>query len=102
MVAATLQVLHAHAYEPLDPIPEFKETIPADLQRIILRCLEKDPERRYQNAITLDKALATCASASQWTAETAEEWWRRPGKAAAPPASLETLERDGQTLPAGP
>ena len=94
-------MLHAHAYEPLDLIPEFKERLPADLQGIILRCLEKDPERRYQDAITLDKALAACESASHWTAETAEEWWQRHGSGAAPPASLEALERDSQTLLAG-
>ena len=98
---STLQMLHAHAYEPLDPIPGFKEAVPVDLQGIILRCLEKDPERRYQDAITLDKALAACESASHWTAETAEEWWQRHGSGAAPPASLEALERDSQTLLAG-
>src|SRR6266849_10776099 len=32
---STLQMLHAHAYEPLDPSAEFKETVPADLQLVI-------------------------------------------------------------------
>src|SRR5438552_513936 len=52
-----LQMLHAHAYEPLVPNQEFQETVAADLQRVILRCLEKDPDHRYQDTLTLDKAL---------------------------------------------
>jgi serine/threonine-protein kinase len=95
---STLQMLHAHAYEALVPVHEFKERVPADLQRIILRCLEKDPDSRYPDATTLDKALAACGSASQWTAERAEEWWQRHGDVAPPFASLEDIERDRQTL----
>jgi serine/threonine-protein kinase len=79
-------MLHAHAYEPLVPSKEFKEGVPADLQGVIVRCLEKDPDRRYESAITLDKALAACESASQWTAERAEAWWMQHG--AVPPSSL--------------
>jgi serine/threonine-protein kinase len=74
-----LQMLHAHAYEPVVPIPEFRYAVPADLQRVILRCLEKDPVRRYQDAMNLDKALAACACAGRWTLERAEDWWRQNG-----------------------
>jgi serine/threonine-protein kinase len=97
---STLQMLHAHAYEPLVPIHEFKEAVPPDLQPVILRCLEKDPDHRYQDATTLDRALAACASASQWTVERAEEWWRRHGDGTVPPSSL-AVERETQTILAG-
>src|SRR5438105_7182001 len=39
---SALQMLHAHAYEPIVPIHQFQEAAPADLQRVILRCLETD------------------------------------------------------------
>jgi serine/threonine-protein kinase len=74
---SAVEMLHAHAYEALVPIPEFKESVPADLQRVILRCLEKDANRRYQDASSLEKALAACQGVGEWTAEKAEEWWRR-------------------------
>jgi serine/threonine-protein kinase len=74
-----LQMLHAHAYEALVPNQQFRESVAADLQRVILRCLEKDPDQRYQDAVTLDKALAACACAGQWTLERAEDWWRERG-----------------------
>ncbi len=52
---SALQMLHAHAYEPPVPIQRFQEAAPADLRGVILRCLEKDPNRRYQDAASLDK-----------------------------------------------
>jgi hypothetical protein len=40
-------MLHAQAYEPFVPVSEFNEAVPADLQQVIRRCLENDPEPRY-------------------------------------------------------
>jgi serine/threonine-protein kinase len=91
---STLQMLHAHAYEQLVPIQEFTETVPADLRRVILRCLEKDPDTRYQDAASLDKALAACESAGQWTPERAEEWWRQHRNGDSP----QDIERERQTI----
>jgi hypothetical protein len=95
-----LQMLHAHAYEAVVPNQEFQETVAADLQQVILRCLEKNPDDRYQDALALDKALAACACAGQWTAEQAEHWWQQHPDGAKP-ASLEALQHDSRTLPAG-
>src|SRR5205807_1463252 len=67
-----LEMLHAHAYEPLVPGPEFQESVPADLQYVLLRCLEKDPERRIPDALTLEKALAACKGVGEWTRASAE------------------------------
>jgi serine/threonine-protein kinase len=97
---SALQMLHAHAYEPLVPIRQFQEAVPADLQRVILRCLEKDPDRRYQDAASLDKALAACASAGRWTLERAEDWWRQHTDSTMPASSPEALERDSRILAA--
>jgi len=40
--------LHKTIHEAAPPIKEFNPAAPADLQRIISRCLAKDPEDRYQ------------------------------------------------------
>ncbi len=76
---SALEMLHAHALEPFAPGREFNEAVPADLQRVIVRCLEKDPDRRYQDALALEEALAACRGFDGWTKERAEEWWRRNG-----------------------
>jgi serine/threonine-protein kinase len=92
-----LQMLHAHAYEPVVPSESFHEIVPADLQRVILRCLEKDPERRYPDVVTLDRDLAACECAGRWTPERADDWWRQNGDITLAAPSPDTFERDSQT-----
>jgi serine/threonine protein kinase/Tol biopolymer transport system component len=46
---SNVQSLYKICYEPARPIKEFDASAPADLQRIIRRCLAKDPEERYQS-----------------------------------------------------
>jgi serine/threonine-protein kinase len=50
--------------------------VPADLQAVVLRCLEKNPARRFPGADELGQALARCRCADQWTRERAAAWWR--------------------------
>ena len=45
---SVLKSLHMVAYEPAPPITESNPSAPAELQRIVRRCLEKDPDERYQ------------------------------------------------------
>ncbi len=93
-----LAMLHAHAYEAPVPSPQFQEAAAADLQGVILRCLEKEPDHRYPDAASLDRALAACACAGQWTPERAEEWWRRNADGARPDSSMEALGRDSRAV----
>lgn len=46
---SVLKTLHMVAYEAAPAIKDFNPAAPADLQRIVRRCLAKDPEDRYQN-----------------------------------------------------
>jgi serine/threonine protein kinase/Tol biopolymer transport system component len=45
---SVVKSLHQIIYEPAPPIKEFNPAAPSDLQRIVRRCLAKDPEERYQ------------------------------------------------------
>lgn len=45
---SVIKSLHRLVYEPAPSLSEFNVTAPPELQRIIRRCLEKDPEDRYQ------------------------------------------------------
>jgi serine/threonine protein kinase/tetratricopeptide (TPR) repeat protein len=44
----TIVYLHKHIYEPPPPPSKRNEQIPAYLEKIILKCLEKDKNKRYQ------------------------------------------------------
>lgn len=61
------------------PVPPstYRPDVPADLERVVLRCLAEDPADRYPDAESLRDALAACASAREWDARKAMQWWRR-------------------------
>ncbi len=45
----TIETLNKIIREPPPPLSSFNASAPADLQRIVRRCLAKDPDQRYQN-----------------------------------------------------
>jgi eukaryotic-like serine/threonine-protein kinase len=60
--------------EPDPPSRKTNMPIPADLEAVIMKCLEKKPEDRPQSAEELDRLLAACEG-EPWTAEDARRWW---------------------------
>ena len=46
---SVIKSLHKLIYEPAPLVKDFNPSAPPDLQRIIRRCLAKDPEQRYQS-----------------------------------------------------
>jgi hypothetical protein len=49
--------------------------VPADLERVILRCLEKEPPLRYADGDALQAALAECSLTAGWSAGDAAACW---------------------------
>jgi serine/threonine-protein kinase len=74
------QVIMAHANEQVTPPSEIVPTIPSDLERIILRCLNKEPKNRFQNVESLGNALAACKCADKWSEKKAAQWWDEIGE----------------------
>jgi serine/threonine-protein kinase len=73
-----IAVMMHHAHTPPVPVSERSElSIPPELDRVILSCLEKDPARRPQSARELSRLLAEVPVATPWTEERAEVWWSR-------------------------
>lgn len=68
-------VFAAQLTEPAPPLRSQCPSLAADLEAIILRCLEKEREKRFASAAELEAALARCSYAGRWGKERAEEWW---------------------------
>jgi serine/threonine-protein kinase len=71
-----VQVMAKHLNaEPVPPSEHSAVAIPADLERLVLACLEKKPADRPESAAELARALAE-VEAEPWGDREAEAWWR--------------------------
>ncbi len=71
-----METLVAHLEEAVAPLTNSRPDIPADLQSVVLRCLEKAASNRFPDAATLEETLACCTCAKEWTEAQACAWWQ--------------------------
>jgi serine/threonine-protein kinase len=86
-----IQLIVAHIHEPVRPLTDHRAEVPADVQPIVLRCLEKDPAQRFPDVNSLHAALASCGCSGQWTEEMAAQWWQARACRAKARAEADTL-----------
>src|SRR5262245_7613443 len=55
-----MKMIAAHLYEVPEPLSRRRPDVPADLEAVILRCLAKEPAKRFLDVESLDRALAAC------------------------------------------
>jgi serine/threonine-protein kinase len=67
---------HLHT-RPVPPSGRLGRPLPADLEQLLMSCLEKEPERRPQTAAELAERVEACSSAGDWSAREARAWWLR-------------------------
>ncbi len=66
-----------HMRTPPDPPSRrTNQPVPPDLERLILKCLEKEPDARPGSAGELERMLAAC-DVPAWTEEDAAAWWEQ-------------------------
>ncbi len=70
-----VHLLMAHLQQAAPPLSASGRECPADLEAVIARCLEKNPDDRFQDVIVLERALAACQCAGHWTESEAARWW---------------------------
>lgn len=116
-----IETLNKIIREPAPPLTAFS-TVPADLQRIVRRCLAKDPDERYQNikdvAIELkevrrelqetpaEATVSPVSSASRnaqtmWDSETTRVQTLPPATGEQPPTSPSTRASSGEFIVSG-
>jgi serine/threonine-protein kinase len=78
----------AHVRDEVVPPSKHQADVPADLERVIIRCLAKRPEDCFQYVDSLEQALAQCAAADRWTQADASRWWREKDWTDAAPDAL--------------
>ena len=89
--ANPLDVMIAHVRDPVEWPSHHRAEVPADLERVVLRCLAKSPADRFQDVFTLEQALAECAVADQWTQRHAVNWWHESEVTATTPQDFGSI-----------
>jgi eukaryotic-like serine/threonine-protein kinase len=67
-------VMHVHAQPDL-PSRRTQQSIPPELETLILTCLAKDPQARPQTADALADRLAAVPLDRLWSRDRARDWW---------------------------
>ena len=77
---SVVEVCSQHLHQTPEPLSARGLAVPADLEGVVLACLEKDPGRRPQTAAELRRRVEAC-QVDPWDRASALAWWSnyRPG-----------------------
>jgi len=64
---------------PTPPSHRTETEVPEALERVILSCLEKEPDARPASALDLYNQLEACNLDSTWNQQQAKDWWQLHG-----------------------
>jgi len=85
-----LMLIVAHATTDIPDFADAGVSVPDDLAAIIMKCLAKKQEARFESARELLLELESCAANAEWTWRDAEEWWMNDGA----PLIVSSTDRD--------
>jgi serine/threonine-protein kinase len=73
-----MKILLRHLHDtPVPPSQRTEIAVPAELDRLILGCLEKDPADRPPDAEALSAMVRACRTREVWDRGRAQAWWER-------------------------
>lgn len=64
-----------HIHEAPNPFRARGVDVSAELEAVVMSCLDKDPSRRPQTAVALRDRLEACV-VDRWEATHTDAWWR--------------------------
>ena len=97
----TVKVMSDHIHTPpVPPSQRASQPIPAELDRLILDCLAKDPNERPATAADVRARLRAIPLDAAWTPERAEQWWslHAPGRGSVRPIADVVLSQEARPV----
>ena len=74
--ARLVELIEAHTCEEPVPLSQHNPEVPRDLERVIHKCLAKDPADRFQDMNALTHAVSDCEATGHWSRAQAARWWQ--------------------------
>ena len=68
-------LMHHVDTEPIAPSRRTEQPISADVDALVLACLQKDPARRPPDADALFRMASACRTGDTWDQDAARRWW---------------------------
>jgi len=102
---SAMQVMFHHVQTaPVPPSQRVELPIPAELEALVMQCLEKDPQARPASADEIRNRLEQVPVAQPWTVERAKQWWstHRPQSPGDRPAAEMLLSHEEREVRIGP
>lgn len=90
---------HVHTAPPA-PSSRTELSVPAELDALVLECLEKDPTKRPASASVLQSRLRAIELSAPWTNERAESWWNlhAPQRSSSRPVAEVLLSQEARPV----
>ena len=73
---SVVEVCSQHLHHQPQSLSSRGISLSAELEHVVLECLEKDPKRRPQTAADLRQRLEACHVKASWDRDAARAWWR--------------------------
>ena len=70
-----MKVLVKHIHDEPDPPSRIVGAVAADMDRLVLDCLEKERDKRIGSADELAERLASISCSNPWTPSRSRHWW---------------------------
>lgn len=92
-----VKLILAHAQQVPRKPSELNPNVPRDLEGLVMKCLEKDPSKRFQTVVEFRDALLMTAANGHWTRQSAKLWWAQYG--CPKKRELDECVLEGKSLP---
>jgi serine/threonine-protein kinase len=73
---SAIEICAKHLHDDPPPLAARVPGLDAELERLVLACLAKEPARRPSSARALLDGLDQCPSCTEWTRDQAQAWWQ--------------------------
>src|SRR5262249_3619254 len=99
--STSVETMAAHLKEAVESPRHERPELPIDLEQVVLRCLEKEPGRRFADVVAVAEALASCECRNSWSAGDAAEWRQSLGARSISSTLGRGNDRPNRNSPAG-